>query len=91
MGMQNKNNIGCSGFLISFIDLYWLKYKMFGGLYCFRPDCFLIFYTRLLGLTESFYDEIKALPLEDDNSEQVTGFGYGSGKGKLKKRKVRPI
>ncbi|KAK7822360.1 neuroguidin [Quercus suber] len=45
----------------------------------------------LLGLTKSFYDEIKALPLEDDNSEQATGFGYGSGKGKLKKRKVRPI
>ncbi|KAL4604468.1 hypothetical protein ACB092_10G195800 [Castanea dentata] len=43
----------------------------------------------LLGLTESFYDEIKALPLEDDNSEQATGFGYGSGKGKLKKRKRR--
>ena len=91
MGMQNKNNIGCSGFLISFIDLYLLKYKMFGGLYCFRPDYFLIFYTRLLGLTESFYDEIKALLLEDDNSKQATGFGYGSGKGKLKKRKVHPI
>ena len=89
--MQNKNNIGCSGFLISFIDLYLLKYKMFGGLYCFRPDYFLIFYTRLLGLTESFYDEIKALLLEDDNSKQATGFGYGSGKGKLKKRKVHPI
>nr|POE61961.1 neuroguidin [Quercus suber] len=43
----------------------------------------------LLGLTKSFYDEIKALPLEDDNSEQATGFGYGSGKGKLKKRKRR--
>ncbi|XP_075668399.1 uncharacterized protein LOC142638264 [Castanea sativa] len=43
----------------------------------------------LLGLTESFYDEIKALPLEDDNSEQATGFGNGSGKGKLKKRKRR--
>ena len=91
MGMRNKNNIGCSGFLISFIDLYLLKYKMFGGLYCFRPDYFLIFYTRLLGLTESFYDEIKALLLEDDNSKQATGFGYGSGKGKLKKRKVHPI
>ena len=91
MGMKNKNNIGCSGFLISFIDLYLLKYKMFGGLYCFRPDYFLIFYTRLLGLTESFYDEIKALLLEDDNSKQATGFGYGSGKGKLKKRKVHPI
>ena len=89
--MRNKNNIGCSGFLISFIDLYLLKYKMFGGLYCFRPDYFLIFYTRLLGLTESFYDEIKALLLEDDNSKQATGFGYGSGKGKLKKRKVHPI
>ena len=91
MGMRNKNNIGCSGFLISFIDLYLLKYKMFGGLYCFRPDYFLIFYTRLLGLTESFYDEIKALLLKDDNSKQATGFGYGSGKGKLKKRKVHPI
>ena len=91
MGIQNRNNIGCSGFLISFIDLYLLKYKMFGGLYCFRPDYFLIFYTRLLGLTESFYDEIKALLLEDDNSKQATGFGYGSGKGKLKKRKVHPI
>ena len=89
--MRNKNNIGCSGFLISFIDLYLLKYKMFGGLYCFRPDYFLIFYTRLLGLTESFYDEIKALLLKDDNSKQATGFGYGSGKGKLKKRKVHPI
>ena len=89
--MRNKNNIGCSGFLISFIDLYLLKYKMFGGLYCFRPDYFLIFDTRLLGLTESFYDEIKALLLEDDNSKQATGFGYGSGKGKLKKRKVHPI
>ncbi|KAM3682525.1 hypothetical protein ACJW31_12G078900 [Castanea mollissima] len=32
----------------------------------------------LLGLTESFYDEIKALLLEDDNSEQATGFGYDS-------------
>ena len=60
---------------------------MFGGLYRFQLDCFLIFYTRLLGLTESFYDEIKALPLEDDNSKQATGFGYGSAKGKLKKRK----
>ena len=89
MGMKNKNNIGCSGFLISFIDLYLLKYNKFGGLYCF--DCFLIFYTRLLGLMESFYDEIKAVPLEDDNSERAIGFGYGSGKGKLKKCKVCPV
>jgi len=43
----------------------------------------------LLGLTDSFYDEIKTLPLEDDNSEQVTGLDYGSRKGKLKKRKRR--
>ena len=86
MGMRNKNNIGCSGFLISFIDLYLLKYKMFGGLYCFRPDYFLIFYTRLLGLTESFYDEIKALLLEDDNSKQATGFGYEIGRASCRER-----
>lgn len=65
-----------------------LNYEIFGGLYCFWLS---FVYTRLLGLTDSFYDEIKTLPLEDDNSEQVTGLDYGSRKGKLKKRKVCPI
>lgn len=43
----------------------------------------------LLGLTESFYDEIKSLPIEE-NDEQPTNLGNGSrGMGKLKKRKTK--
>lgn len=62
---------------------------MFGGLYCFLLDCFSSVYTRLLGLTDSFYDEIKALPLDDDISEHASGFNYGSSRtGKFNKRKV---
>ncbi|XVE70666.1 hypothetical protein DITRI_Ditri10aG0089000 [Diplodiscus trichospermus] len=42
----------------------------------------------LLGLTDSFYDEIKTLPLGDDAGEQPTSFSSGDrGMGKLKKRK----
>ncbi|KAH9756135.1 neuroguidin [Citrus sinensis] len=42
----------------------------------------------LLGLTESFYDEIKSLPIEEKD-EQPTNVSNGSrGMGKLKKRKV---
>ncbi|KAJ0026222.1 hypothetical protein Pint_08508 [Pistacia integerrima] len=42
----------------------------------------------LLGLTESFFDEIKTLPIED-NGEQPTSMNNGrSVMGKLKKRKV---
>ncbi|KAH1065430.1 hypothetical protein J1N35_030417 [Gossypium stocksii] len=43
----------------------------------------------LLGLTDSFFDEIKTLPLGGDTNEQPTVFGNGSsGMGKIKKRKV---
>ncbi|XVF58484.1 hypothetical protein PTKIN_Ptkin07bG0069800 [Pterospermum kingtungense] len=43
----------------------------------------------LLGLTDSFYDEIKTLPL-GDTGEQPAAFTNGnSGMGKLKKRKRR--
>ncbi|XP_048129865.1 neuroguidin [Rhodamnia argentea] len=42
----------------------------------------------LLGLTDSFYDEIKTLPLEDDVAEKTSGFGGDSSrKRKFKKRK----
>ncbi|XP_059635161.1 uncharacterized protein LOC132277336 isoform X2 [Cornus florida] len=42
----------------------------------------------LLGLTDSFYDEIKTLPLEDNVDEATTGFNDGgSGERELKKRK----
>lgn len=42
----------------------------------------------LLGLTESFYDEIKSLPIEE-NDERPMNLSNGSrGMGKLKKRKV---
>ncbi|XWS23999.1 hypothetical protein CRYUN_Cryun28dG0063500 [Craigia yunnanensis] len=42
----------------------------------------------LLGLTDSFYDEIKTLQLGDDAREQPEAFTNGnSGMGKLKKRK----
>ncbi|KAK7406182.1 hypothetical protein VNO78_07802 [Psophocarpus tetragonolobus] len=42
----------------------------------------------LQGLTESFYDEIKALPFEDKNREQVMGSSNGSSRNnRLKKRK----
>ncbi|XAR48484.1 hypothetical protein NMG60_11031313 [Bertholletia excelsa] len=42
----------------------------------------------LLGLTESFYDEIRSLPLENNDGGHMTGFGGGSnGERKLKKRK----
>ncbi|XVE95163.1 hypothetical protein REPUB_Repub02eG0072700 [Reevesia pubescens] len=42
----------------------------------------------LLGLTDSFYDEIKSLPLGGDAGEQPTSFSnVNSGMGKLKKRK----
>ncbi|XP_062177302.1 uncharacterized protein LOC133882204 [Alnus glutinosa] len=44
----------------------------------------------LHGLTDSFYDEIKSLPLDDDISEQATGLNYGSTRpGKFHKRKRR--
>ncbi|KAF3447268.1 hypothetical protein FNV43_RR12448 [Rhamnella rubrinervis] len=43
----------------------------------------------LLGLTDSFYDEIKSLPLEDETGEQMAGFSKGhGGMGRHKKRKV---
>ncbi|KAK6145925.1 hypothetical protein DH2020_019794 [Rehmannia glutinosa] len=42
----------------------------------------------LLGLTESFYDEIKTLPMEGGVTEQSTSFSNASsGDGKFKKRK----
>ncbi|KAL0417635.1 UNVERIFIED_CONTAM: Neuroguidin [Sesamum radiatum] len=42
----------------------------------------------LLGLTESFYDEIKALPMEGSAPEQVTDFSNASSRDrKFKKRK----
>ncbi|CAI9763026.1 unnamed protein product [Fraxinus pennsylvanica] len=42
----------------------------------------------LLGLTESFYDEIKSLPLGDNFNKELTTFdGGSSGDRKLKKRK----
>ncbi|XP_022766427.1 neuroguidin [Durio zibethinus] len=42
----------------------------------------------LLGLTDSFYDEIKTLPLGGDTNEQPTDFSNGNGgMRKLKKRK----
>ncbi|KAL6503511.1 hypothetical protein OROGR_025434 [Orobanche gracilis] len=40
----------------------------------------------LLGLSESFYDEIKTLPIKDDVTEQPTGFSSG-GDRTFKKRK----
>ncbi|CBI19287.3 hypothetical protein VitviT2T_027340 [Vitis vinifera] len=44
----------------------------------------------LLGLTDSFYDEIKTLPLEEDFGEKTTGFNNSSSGGrKFKKRKRR--
>ena len=44
---------------------------------------------RLLGLAESFYDEIKTLPLDDDVGDQTTGFdNVGIGERKFKKHKV---
>ena len=49
-------------------------------------------FSRMQGLTESLFDEIKGLPFEDDTGEQTMGFKMGSrrnGKhGKLKKRKA---
>ncbi|XP_057437217.1 uncharacterized protein LOC130729456 [Lotus japonicus] len=40
------------------------------------------------GLTESFFDEIKTLPFEDETGEQVMGSSKGSNRnGRLKKRK----
>ncbi|KAA8528374.1 hypothetical protein F0562_035729 [Nyssa sinensis] len=42
----------------------------------------------LLGLADSFYDEIKTLPLEDNVTEQTTGFDNSYvGERKLKKHK----
>ncbi|KAI8550233.1 hypothetical protein RHMOL_Rhmol06G0088500 [Rhododendron molle] len=38
------------------------------------------------GLTDSFYDEIKSLPLEDNGSEEMTSFGNHSG-GERRQRK----
>lgn len=47
-------------------------------------------YIRLLGLTDSFYDEIKSLPLETgETGDQMAGIG--SGMGRLKKCKVNPV
>lgn len=45
----------------------------------------------LLGLTDSFYDEIKTLPLEDDGGEKMSGFSGGGSSGirKFKKHKRR--
>ncbi|KAK4409041.1 hypothetical protein Sango_0485100 [Sesamum angolense] len=46
----------------------------------------------LLGLTESFYDEIKALPMEGSAPEQVTDFSIASSRDrKFKKRKDIPL
>lgn len=41
------------------------------------------------GVTDSFYEEVKSLPLEGADDEQPTDFGSGSGRmRKHKKRKV---
>lgn len=46
---------------------------------------------RLLGLTESFYDEIKTLPLDGSAPEETTIFkNPDSGAKKFNKRKVLP-
>lgn len=45
---------------------------------------------RLLGLTESFFDEIKTLPVEDGAPEQFAGFDkVRNGERRHKKQKVR--
>ncbi|KAM6551811.1 hypothetical protein CsatB_001619 [Cannabis sativa] len=42
----------------------------------------------LLGLTDSFYDEVKSLPMENDETGPMEGFETGSsGMGRLKRRK----
>ncbi|KAI4339774.1 hypothetical protein MLD38_024680 [Melastoma candidum] len=41
----------------------------------------------LLGLTDSFYDEVKTLPLADDVDDKMTGFDGDSGMRKMKRRK----
>ncbi|KAM1316322.1 hypothetical protein COP2_020300 [Malus domestica] len=42
----------------------------------------------LLGLTDNFYDEIKGLPLDDENDEQVASFSSArGGMGRHKKHK----
>lgn len=49
----------------------------------------LIFIYRMRGITDSFYDEIKTLPMEGADRELPTGFGRSSsGMRKHKKRKV---
>lgn len=51
--------------------------------------CLHLFFSRLQGLTESFYDEIKSLPFEDNTGEQVMGSNNGSSRnGRLKRRKA---
>lgn len=52
-------------------------------------DCSELVSLRLLGLTDSFYDEIKGLPLDDENDEQVASLSSARGMGRRhKKRKV---
>ncbi|KAI4339634.1 hypothetical protein MLD38_024552 [Melastoma candidum] len=41
----------------------------------------------LLSLIDSFYDEIKTLPLADDVDDKMTGFDSNSGMRKMKRRK----
>ena len=38
-------------------------------------------------MTDSFYDEIKTLPMEEDFGEKMSGFNNSGGR-KFKKRKV---
>lgn len=53
-------------------------------------DCSELVFIRLLGLTDNFYDEIKTLPLEDENDGQIPSFSSARGGmgGRHKKRKV---
>lgn len=48
-------------------------------------------YRRLLGLTDNFYDEIKALPLGDGADERKSKAGFGSAGGLERKHKKRKV
>lgn len=58
-------------------------------LFIYIPLHLCLFFFRMQGLTESFFDEIKTIPFEDNDGEKLKGSNDGSSRnGRMKKRKA---
>lgn len=88
--MKKATNGYGEGLIICFYKSIKCMMTFFYLLFVFTYICLL--FSRMQGLTESLFDEVRALPFEDYTREQTMGSRNGGRRnGKLKKRKVCPF